>query len=296
MKVFQYTFLTTAFISTTLAIPISPGETLVVFGDSISDNGNVFKLTDQRWPPQPYWAGRFSNGPVWNEVFAADANSQLRNYAYGSATSGCVAGATEGGKTPVPNAIQQVEQYLKDGVNMFALHMLEFGANDAFFSVFGAANPPANGQCVLDHVSMAMWKLIDAGVRDIVVWEMPNFGVLPILADAGEPYVSNALLLSTQFNLGLPAAVANQQRAGKSVGKSVNIRILPFYSMMTSMWTNPPDPVNITDEACLIDMQLCQQAKQDGNQSVNYFYYDDAHFTKWIHITLAKKIEAWYQS
>jgi len=41
---------------------------LVVFGDSLSDNGNLFKLTGS--PQPPYWNGHFSNGPTYAEQLA----------------------------------------------------------------------------------------------------------------------------------------------------------------------------------------------------------------------------------
>ena len=41
---------------------------LVVFGDSLSDNGNLYLATGGTTPTSPpYGAGRFSNGPVFTE-------------------------------------------------------------------------------------------------------------------------------------------------------------------------------------------------------------------------------------
>ena len=44
---------------------------LVVFGDSISDNGNVFRASGGTFPGFPYYQGRFSNGPIWIDDLAA---------------------------------------------------------------------------------------------------------------------------------------------------------------------------------------------------------------------------------
>ncbi|GAI95442.1 unnamed protein product, partial [marine sediment metagenome] len=43
-------------------------DSMVVFGDGESDNGNSLKLYDI--PLSPYWRGRFSDGPVWDEYLA----------------------------------------------------------------------------------------------------------------------------------------------------------------------------------------------------------------------------------
>src|SRR5437588_8056906 len=58
---------------------------LVVFGDSLSDNGNLFALTG--FPPAPYYMGRFSNGPVWVEDLAQYLDVPLDDYAFGGANT-----------------------------------------------------------------------------------------------------------------------------------------------------------------------------------------------------------------
>ena len=59
---------------------------IVVFGDSLSDNGNLFRLTGQ--PPPPYFKGRFSNGPVWVERLAAPLGLDgITDFALGGATT-----------------------------------------------------------------------------------------------------------------------------------------------------------------------------------------------------------------
>lgn len=69
---------------------------LVVFGDSLSDNGNLFAITGQPASP-PYFQGRFSSGPVWTELLgfnalrAGGAVSGSINYAYGGAQTGTAA-------------------------------------------------------------------------------------------------------------------------------------------------------------------------------------------------------------
>ncbi|WP_186644121.1 SGNH/GDSL hydrolase family protein [Fluviispira vulneris] len=61
---------------------------IIVFGDSLSDTGNL-----KRWtkviPYYPYWYGRFSNGFIWPDYFTNTTQIPIFNFSYGGAkTSG----------------------------------------------------------------------------------------------------------------------------------------------------------------------------------------------------------------
>src|SRR5580700_5150096 len=59
---------------------------VVVYGDSLSDNGNLFAATGQ--PPAPYFEGRRSNGPVAVEQLATALGVPLHDFAWIGATTG----------------------------------------------------------------------------------------------------------------------------------------------------------------------------------------------------------------
>src|SRR5215475_11575436 len=62
---------------------------LVVFGDSLSDTGNLFAATFGAVPPSPpYFQGRFSNGPVWVDALARKLTLPVENFAIGGALTG----------------------------------------------------------------------------------------------------------------------------------------------------------------------------------------------------------------
>jgi phospholipase/lecithinase/hemolysin len=61
----------------------SRNSTLVVFGDSLSDNGNLFDLIGQ--PAPPAWEGRASNGPTYAEQLARMLHMRLDDRAFAAA-------------------------------------------------------------------------------------------------------------------------------------------------------------------------------------------------------------------
>jgi phospholipase/lecithinase/hemolysin len=68
------------------AVDFSKFKHLVIFGDSLSDNGNSLALTGQ--PPAPYgstfdgtqrtFPGRFTDGQNWVDYFPCVANTSIR--------------------------------------------------------------------------------------------------------------------------------------------------------------------------------------------------------------------------
>src|ERR1700754_1440974 len=103
---------------------------IVVFGDSLSDNGNLYALTGQPTSP-PYFQGRFSNGPVFTELLGFTVG----RYTAGAPVTGSVNYAFGGARTDnsalPPGMRNQLLAYTGGGGT--------FGAND-LVTVLGGAN------------------------------------------------------------------------------------------------------------------------------------------------------------
>lgn len=64
-----------------------PFNRVVAFGDSLSDNGNLYTATAGLVGKGNYYHGRFSNGPVWVEYFSKYLGLDLYNWAVAAAPS-----------------------------------------------------------------------------------------------------------------------------------------------------------------------------------------------------------------
>src|SRR5277367_974499 len=125
---------------------------LVVFGDSLSDVGNL-SLSDGNieTPSPPYYDGRFSNGPLWVDTLASylgDAPLQPSSvggtdYAWGGAT---VAFSLGGDPPSIP---EQISQYLgnlataNETITANDVFAVWAGTND-YLDTFLGTNGPTN--------------------------------------------------------------------------------------------------------------------------------------------------------
>ena len=178
-----------------VAFPIS---SVVVFGDSLSDNGNLYSKIG--YPPAPYYQGRFSNGPVTVEQLAKALNAPLVDFAYGGATTG-LGNAVDNGSQTTSGTLglpgMQVEfaaaaPYLTPAVLANSLFVVWGGANDFFTS--GAADVAAA------NIDSIVTKLETEGAQHILVPGLPDLGLTPEYA--GDPL---ATLFSQVFNADLLA-------------------------------------------------------------------------------------------
>jgi phospholipase/lecithinase/hemolysin len=162
-------------------------QNIVIFGDSFSDNGNVYALTNKTYPIPPYWSGRFSNGPNWvDQLGVLTAN----NYAYGSATTdnNLVQGYTQGNTIPVPGMLQQVQFYLNDtNVNEIdferTIYILWGGGNDIIF------NRNLLPEVIAASLLKSAQALLDIGAKNILVFNQVPVQYFPF----SKPYNSPEL-------------------------------------------------------------------------------------------------------
>ena len=179
---------------------------MIAFGDSLSDNGNVFALTRGFIPdPTLYYEGRFSNGPVWVE-YLADAlgiGGHLQDYAYG--------GARTAGAIP-PGLIEQVEFFLETVVIPdHALFSIWIGANDLWVEGADVTASVQNIMNVLDMLALA-------GAEHFLIPNLPNLGATPRWNVTPESY-SSGMEVSVEFNHALKNALETfiEEHAGVTV-------------------------------------------------------------------------------
>jgi len=175
-------------------------EGIVVFGDSLSDTGNLYYVTDLlygepgAYPPWPYYDGRFSSGPIWIETFApllgVDADfdtpwladpTSADNFATGGANSGYddIWGSSLG-------LLSQIGAFGYYGGSFASddLAVVWAGANDYLFG--GATNPYE----VVGNISTGIVALNGLGAQHLLVMNMPSLGNTPLLNGTGysDPY------------------------------------------------------------------------------------------------------------
>ena len=176
-------YLSAAVVWLAIAAPVQAQEYtgLYVFGDSLSDSGNLFGLTGGTTPPSPpYFNGRFSDGPVWVESLAPALGltyTQATNFAIGGAEAGSL------------NAIDvgnQVLGFVGAGgtVPAGALTVVWAGNNDFLRN---AATTPASEltTTVVTSIGTAIGTLNAFGAQSFLVPNLPKFGNSPGGASTG---------------------------------------------------------------------------------------------------------------
>ncbi len=197
---------TMALSSTALAA--TPSK-LVVFGDSLSDTGNLAALLGGAVPGAPYYHGRFSNGPVAVEVMAQTLGVTLEDHAYGGAKTGTDSyiGAALNG-TGVQGQISHYLSANAGGLDASALYVVWAGGNDFFGTPL-----PATVGTASQNLTNDVLALYNAGARQFFIPTLPDLQYTADVIASGPTAQAGAHLLSTFFNNTLTAAMANVQAA-----------------------------------------------------------------------------------
>jgi phospholipase/lecithinase/hemolysin len=242
---------------------------LYVFGDSLSDTGNMFKATNGVYPPSPpYFQGRYSNGPVWVEHLSNKLglnNTKNINFAFGGSTT------TSGSLNGIPGVLAQVNSYTKSQkkLNPNALYILWSGANDY---LFGATNTTS----AITNLSNAVQSLLTVGAKTVLVANLPDLGKIP--ATYSTFYSSNLSAVTNQHNLELTKSIDSLQQKFGSGKKIIQLDVNSLYREAIS---NPAkfDFTNVTS-SCLSNVTICSNPNK-------FLFWDDIHPTTSAHRILA---------
>ena len=248
---------------------------IYVFGDSLSDPGNVFKASQGQFPPSPpYFRGRYADGLVWTEYLAQqlklNANPDT-NFAYG--------GATTGNSQEVPlGLLAQIDRYRAShsSTSNKALYIIWAGAND-YLGGGNDTDRPVNNSVE------AVKSLVQIGAKNILVVNLPDLGKLPGTRNTQQSEVLSQL--THKHNSQLANALKNLQQQLKSESNIIYYDVNDLFNRVM----NEPTKFGFLNvmNTCL-NGELSQYMVCPNPDK--YLFWDDIHPSTAAHKLLAKTV------
>ncbi len=285
-------------------------DQIIIFGDSLSDQGNLSKALGGAFPPFPYFQGRFSNGPLWIDQFVPKLglkSTQVLNFAFAGATTGRLnVGEQLAGVTlpfKLPGLLDEVDRFTalinptgtnSNGANPKALYVVFAGANDfltlpptlfpglavgnleSFIGLYGAIVQSVK------NVAMAVTNLALQGAGTIAVANLPDLGRTPLPIQQGTSLVATAF--SIGFNVILEKTLEQLQGALRSKALKVDIVQVDLFSVGEAVAKNP-QKFGFTNLTTPLITNLTAPNPQ------GFFYWDDFHPTTQVHTLIANAFE-----
>lgn len=261
-------FLLLALVSVSIAsFSVAAPPRLFVFGDSLSDTGNVFASSGGAYPGAPYYNGRFSNGPVWVEKFASNfgytVNPSLlggTNFAFGGAEIDPLNALSHNG---TPNIGTQIGMFAGGGGTFTSSDLVAVWAGGNDF-LNGATNPTAVANNLQTHLN----SLYALGARQFLVLSLPLLGLSPTyVGGPGEALANGAsVLFNTQLASNLAAF---KGQAGN------HVYTVDVPAVQLSILANP-GAYGLTDTT----HAFLGSGASDPSQ---YFFWDSVHPTANMH-------------
>jgi outer membrane lipase/esterase len=285
-----------------------------VFGDSISDTGNVFEATDDDVPVSPpYFDGRFSNGPVWVEQFAEvlglEAEAVLRggtNFAVGAARASRDVDFVIGDEEfTVPSLPSQIDLFFgaqttnifdkfkdfffdRDKADDDALYIIFIGGDDlrdVVLNLDGGFDGPTTITRAVENIAEAIRDLEDEGARRFLVANVPNPGLSPETARRGLDAVMLATDLATSFNTQLKEKLDDLE-----ADLGITIFRLDVFAFLNEIVADPEafGFTNVTDPCLEGDTPEFIGGTPCANPD-DFLFWDIMHATTKAHALLAQR-------
>ena len=269
--------LSLSFFTFTIPAGAGPFSQIVVFGDSLSDNGNLF--ASHGIPPSPpYFEGRFSNGPVWVEHLSDCLGLEpdnVRNLATGGATTGTSNTTVPDG----PGLLTQIAAFAgsESSADPKTLYVVWAGANDLLADV---TDPEITIRAAVTNIATAVAGLAELGAQTILVANLPDLGRVPFVLAGGDPdSIGGATLLSVAFNNALASTLDDLESA-----LEIDFVRLDVFSVLAEIVADPKafGFANVADRCLSADLTAtCDSPNQ-------YLFWDSVHPSAAAHAVLAE--------
>ncbi|WP_150117777.1 SGNH/GDSL hydrolase family protein [Microvirga vignae] len=230
---------------------------VVVFGDSLSDNGN---------------AGRASNGPVWVEHLATRFGVTLKPSRTGGSNF-AVGGARLDPRSGTTSLRAQARSYLRASrPQRRTLHIVYGGGND-LLAALGQPQAVAMVDTAVASLRSIVADLARRGATDILVPNLPAIGITPAVRAQGRQAVEAANKLAERFNRAL-----DQELSGFAGHTGLRLYRLDVWQLAERVSADPA-------AAGFVDITTpCGQRRP----CEGYLFWDDIHPTTQAHRRLAE--------
>jgi phospholipase/lecithinase/hemolysin len=278
MKVRKATFFVVSLsclVFTMTSIATAGYTSVIVYGDSLSDNGNVFALTGI--PPAPYYNGRFSNGIVTVEYLANSLHSPLNDFAYGGATTG-VGNEGDGGSQSTFGFLHLPGMQTELAGTIGSVTPF---ASTSLFVVWGGPNDFLSNGPTTATADTAVANLVGivsqlqlVGAKHIFVPGMPDLGLTPSYASQGPLVAGQATALSLYFNHELVTLLPH------------GVTYFNTFGFLHQVVANP-GAYGLTDvtDPCFNGSTVCSNPSQ-------YLFWDGDHPTTYADSLLAAQFQS----
>ncbi|MUH00589.1 phospholipase [Scytonema sp. UIC 10036] len=297
-------------------------DRIYVFGDSLSDSGNVFNVTKAGNaldptipidpPSPPYFNGRYSNGPNWVDYLASSMgvnpvpstvlavgspiiisptgevginfsfNGATTNQSVNFAFGGATSGFTNASDPRLPGVLREVQAFTND------LSVANRSADsEALYIVWAAGSNDyaagnLSGNVFAENVSGGITSLFNAGARNILVLNVPDLGKTPRGLSLGSNEANLRTQVSQEFNASLAAALSNLSQTLPGI----NLITFDSAALFQDAIANPAKYgfTNVT-ESCInpVNLTICANPN-------NYLFWDNLHPTTTAHAILGELV------
>jgi outer membrane lipase/esterase len=275
-----------------------------VFGDSLSDNGNlasIAPLVGLTFTDPPSVNGSFTNGPVAVQLLAeslglsANAALWLTAPAVPAGTNYAVGGATSA--TPSTGFINLLDQvgaysaYSADHADPNALYVVMIGGNDVRDAALDGTGEAAVTAGV-DAELTAISTLSGEGAKHFLVVNVPNVGIIPEFAQDNPSLAAEATTFSQNYDSELAAGLGDLD-----LGAGATLTDFDLYDFNANILANAAS-LGFTDttDRCYTDTPgSAATSPKCGPNAENidsFLYWDDIHPTARVQALWAEGFEA----
>lgn len=270
-----------------------PQAKLYIFGDSLSDTGNLGRpasFGDDL--PVPFFENRISNGRVIVEYIAeslqtsAEASNYLDTEEEG--TNYAIAGANALDKETFINLDLQIESYLMkndDEVNPDNFYLFFIGGNDVIDAV---SLGEAGGRELLSRAAVKVGEGVDAivsrGGREIVLLTVPNIGRTAKFQAAPAAEAALATVLTQHFNAEVQSIVQGYE------SNTVRLTTIDLYAALEDVLSRASElGFTNTTQGCYNIDDLSFEVYCSAEQLDSFVFFDDIHPTGKTHRLLGEE-------